>query len=770
MLQVIGGLTSSGIPVLAFRLDRIEPVVSTKALGDKLNLPESPAIVLSQWHPNQAVVLVVDQLDFVSATSGRHPDFFEVVAALADEIRGLRASRQIHFVMACRQFDFDNDSRIRRLLPPNTNPVTIGPLSESEVKNVIAADHGDPGRLSAKQIELLGLPQNLSLFIEAGLAHEKEPNFVTQKELLDAYWEAKRRGVSNRCPQHAALWNPVIAKLTEEMSKREQLSVPKATLDEFPPELLKAMISEGVLTLEGQRYGFGHESLFDYCFARSVAGSGTEFIQFLENDQQQLFRRAQLRQVLVYLRDDDFDRYVRNVVEVLRSSKIRPHLKLLALELIAAFPDPRDEELKALMPYLESEMEAQRKGVSNPDKIASRAWDAFFASRTLFTVGDRFGYVERWLHSREDWLEDRMTFYLRWQAESHGDRVVDLLEPFIGRGGKWNDRLRYIMEWVKLEKSRRFFDLFLRLLDDGTLDDARDRFASNGTFWSMLYGLAEKHPGRCAEVAAHWLDRQVAIARSATSSEPKSPPKLNDQFGVDDLFKSAKGAPKEFLKHVLPAILRASRAFANKDSDGLSRDRIWPSRYRSEYIGLEEAYLSASENALEALGKDDPEALRPFIALLKRERLYVTNHLLLSAYLSRPELFADEAMSLLVDDPARLQCGFSDSPFWVSRILVEKCSPYCSDEIFRSLEAKLLGLSTPYERSKEGFRYRGYTAYTLASALAPERRSREMNTRLAEWKRKFGEPPGAPERIRCYSVVSPITKDAAEHMSDEQWL
>ena len=89
---------------------------------------------------------------------------------------------------------------------------------------------------------------------------------------------------------------------------------------------------------------------------------------------------------------------------------------------------------------------------------------------------------------------------------------TELIEPFVGRGGEWTGRLRYMMEVHDLGKSRRYFELFLRLLDDGTLDDARDRFASNGTFWSMLYGLSAKQPEWCAEVAAHWLDCQVVKA------------------------------------------------------------------------------------------------------------------------------------------------------------------------------------------------------------------------------------------------------------------
>jgi hypothetical protein len=571
ILQTVEGLATAGIPVLSFRLDRIEPVTSTQALGEKLQLPESPAIVLSQCHSAGPSVLVIDQLDFVSSSSGRHPDFFEVVAAIADEVRGLRRSRPLHLIMACRQFDFDNDSRIRRLLPADASPTSVGPLTDQEVKAVVEAEGGDPSQLSHKQMELLRLPQNLSLFIDARLVEQGSFTFVTQKELLDAYWDCKRRAVSDRDPEHASHWIAAIGKLTREMSSREELSVPKAVMDEFPPDFLAAMVSEGVLTFDGRRYGFGHESFFDYCFARNVAVKEGEFVEFLETDQQQLFRRAQLRQVLVYLRDDDFKRYIRNVELALRSGKIRPHLKLLVLELIGSFVKPREEELAALMPYLNEELDWQRKRETNSNKMGSRAWDSFFVSRTLFPLADRLGHIEQWLHSGEEWLEDRMTFYLRWQADSHGDRVAELLEPFADAGGKWRDRLRHIMEWVRLGKSRRLFDLFLRLLNNGTLDKARGPIAVNSTFWSMLHGLAEQQPGWCAEIARHWLDRQVALALSSTPDGEDPKLELHDEFGVNDLFESAKRAPKEFLEHVLPSIIRACDVFAYKNGEGLRR-------------------------------------------------------------------------------------------------------------------------------------------------------------------------------------------------------
>lgn len=768
LLQVVTGLIAVGVPVLGFRLDRVNPVASTEALGRELGLPESPTVVLSQCYPRQAVVLVIDQLDFVSSTSGRHPDFFDVVAALADEVRGLRGRRQIHLVTACREFDFKNDNRIRCLLPADETPVTISLLSVAEVSGAVVAVGGDPGRLSAKQLKLLQLPQNLALYLKSGLASEQQPAFVTQKELFDAYWDCKRREVSRRRPDGAREWTQILAKLTNEMSVRQGLSVPKSRMDEFSPELLAAMVSEGVLTLDGQRYGFGHESFFDYCFARQAAADTTEFVAFLEGDEQELFRRAQLRQVLVYLRDDEFPRYLRSVQRALESEKIRPHLKLLVLELVAAFPDPRSEELDLLLPLLESELNCRRRGVSNPSKTSTRAWGVFFGSESLFELTDKGGHIERWLHSGDESLENNMTYYLRTQARFHSDRVGELLEPFVGRCGKWDDRLRFIMQWADLGDSRRFFELFLRLLDDGTLDAARGPIAVNSTFWSLLHSLAEARPSWCAEVAAHWLNRKVLIAQA--SKTKNETPDFDDQFGAEYLLKSARGAPEEFLQHVLPAMLNAAEAFVYEGKCGLHMDRIWSIRISGSYIGMAEAFPRGCEIAIEAIGRSDPASLRTPIELLRRSCLYVANQLLLGAYISAPQVFAEEAIALLADEPERLDCGFHDARFWTSKSLIENCSPFCCDDSFRRLEALILVYETSYERSQGGVRRKGYTAYTLASALEARRIQGNTVRRLAEWRRKFGAPKGAPNGIRSYNIVSPVPRDAAERMSDAQWL
>ncbi|MFZ1221134.1 MAG: hypothetical protein WAO00_17710 [Chthoniobacterales bacterium] len=770
LLEIVEGLATKDVAVLAFRLDRIQPVQTTPALGAEMGLPESPALVVSRAFPGKKVALVVDQLDCVSTTSGRHPDFFDTFAALIGEVRALRCDAEIHLILACRQFDFEHDARLRALLPKGESPCTLGGLMETEVRGVLAAEGGDVARLTPRQLQLLQLPQNLALFVESGLARADRATFVSQKELFDAYWHTKRGVLAAAWPAEADQWMPIIETLVGDMNEAQELSVPKTRLDAFSPHFLDVMVSEGVLTCDGRRYGFGHESFFDYCFARIFASGRQELSDFLNADAQHLFRRAQTRQVLVYLRDDDRARYIRNVSALLADGKIRAHLKLLILELVAAFPDPSDDEWAILLPRIESELDYLRRNVTNPDKIATRAFEVFRASRNLFPIADRLGYIGRWLHSGESWLENVMVTYLRWQTQDHGDRVTELIEPFVGRGGEWAGRLRYMMEVHDLGRSRRYFELFLRLLDDGTLDEARDRFVSNGTFWSMLYGLSASRPEWCAEVAARWLDRQVARALAARQENQPVTVETDDQAGVHDLFESARKAPRTFLSHVLPAIVRAAEVTLYPQEKDFPRDSIWSVRITGEYISLGAAYLAACEAAFEILGQQNPENMRPFIAQLRSSHTHTANSLLLAAYEEGGEQFAEEAVALLCAEPARLHCGYLDSSHWISRCLIEKLSPYCTAVTFHTLEAVLTDYTTDYERTEDGAESRGRASFTLLSALPTQRCSNPTSERLADLETKFGKPDRAPQGIRSYTVVSPVPEEKAKDLSDDEWL
>ena len=704
--------------------------------------------------------------------SGRNSDFFDAVEGLLNEARGLRDRVNLHVIVVCREFDWQNDHRLRRLLSDQHTKIEVGEFSPDEVKRVLEDENFRPALFQHGQLELLRLPQNLSLFLEAGFDPAKRPEFNTAKELFDRYWDEKSRAVARRAAPAPDQWGQVIEVLTEEMTRTQQLSVPRGKLDRFSVDYLQQMASEGVLTFDGERYGFGHESFFDYCFARRFVASERSLCDFLASAEQHLFHRAQVRQVLAYLRDANKPRYISELHGLLHDSRIRAHIKDLALAFLTSVPDPSDDEWKLLEPWLNAELAAITAGQPNSDRFATLAWNRFFVSQSWFDAADRRGLVVEWMASAA--LANTATDYLRIHQRHAGDRIADLLEPYVTANQEWPCRIQHIMQWAELENSRKFFELFLRLIDNGTLDNARGPIAVNSTFWSMLYGLAQARPAWIAEVIAHWLRRRRQLLVIAAGEQGK----VNwhelfghDQFGARHFHESASAAPETFVEHVLPVVLEISdAAIYQGDHSPPGRDAVWLLFFPSHYEDSDHACLTSLISALQAAAKSAPDRLKGAISELRKRNSYVSNALLLNIYAAAPPVFAEEAASTLVAEPWRFHCGFSDSPYWTAMQLITQICPLLSPETREQLEAVILDYSGDYEHTPEGYKLRGRSSFALLSAIPPAFRSKTAASRYQELERKFQSPYEAPTGIRGGTVTSPIERSAAEKMSDEQWL
>ena len=371
VVELVDRLREQRLPVLALRLDRVPPMSTTPLeLGRSLDLEESPAFVLEAAAKAAGLpaVLIVDQLDAVSTMSGWSSGaLFDLVESLIQESRARRPRAAVHTVVVCRTFDWENDSRLRRLVPPHSGAeIRINGFAEKDVKRILANSGFDSTLLAQPQIELLRLPQNLSLFLEAGFSTSSAPSFDTATALFDQYWKEKRRSVAERIPNAPDEWSALMSTLCDEMTVAQQLSVPRETLDGVSPRYLEAAASEGVVVLDGRSCGFGHESFFDYCFARRFAGDRRTLVSFLLESEQHLFRRAQVRQVLTYLRGSPGSRYAGELTALLSDDGVRLHLKELAFALLAQVPDPREEEWTIWEPWLRPALKALRDATANP--------------------------------------------------------------------------------------------------------------------------------------------------------------------------------------------------------------------------------------------------------------------------------------------------------------------------------------------------------------------------------------------------------------------
>lgn len=350
--------------------------------------------------------------------------------------------------------------------------------------------------------------------------------------------------------------------------------------------------------------------------------------------------------------------------------------------------------------------------------------------------------------------------------------MADLLKPFVGKGGDWPQRFKSVMQSADLANSRRFFELFLELIDDGTFDDD----SKDNTFRYNLHSLEDERADWISEAISHWLLRRLSTIIQETASGRGSP-NWRGLFNHSDyssvyISKAATKAPDKFVQHVLPVILKISDAAVSPDQKTLpKRDAVWGGYFLfNESNFLDADYRESVALAVEKLAENKSGRIAEILAELWSRETYLANFLLLRVYTAGAKHFADDAVSELCNKTWRFECGYSDSRYWIAIQLIKAVTPLCSDRNRTKLEEAILDYTTDYERSPGGHRKRGYACFALLSGIPVELRSERAKARYVELERKFGEAEFAPRGIQGGTVVSPIEETAAKKMTDDQWL
>jgi hypothetical protein len=300
--------------VLAFRADAVNPGRDAKRIGADIGLTGSPAAVLAAIADGRHALLVIDQLDATSTASGRKSEFFEGIDSI---VRQARAFPEIRVLVACRQFDLENDRRLRRFSERDSEGRTyaVGRLARPVVLTTLEKLGLDPSHLGETQLQLLELPLHLALLAEVA-ARPDAPSFATPNDLFALYWDAKQEKVEQRAGTSGE-WMRIIETLCDHMSERQILSAPREMIIDEWRETTLAMASESVIVAQGTRFAFFHESFFDYAFVRRYIGRGGSLVDLLEEGDQHLFRRPQVRQFLSYERASGDPNYLLDIEAIL---------------------------------------------------------------------------------------------------------------------------------------------------------------------------------------------------------------------------------------------------------------------------------------------------------------------------------------------------------------------------------------------------------------------------------------------------------------------
>jgi F0F1-type ATP synthase delta subunit len=755
LTQVAHELGMRSIPYLTLRLDLQTSALTSDFFGRELGFPTSPAIVLAGLANGGRCVLIIDQLDALSTVSGRNQNLWRVFEELLAESH---QHPQMRVLLSCREFDAENDHRIRQLISDTDHcrKISLALLSLDVVQRAVIGAGVNFDRLSPSDLALLQIPQNLSLFLQSGPA--EHGTVGSAQALLDKYWNYKQRRVSLRLGA-ASRWLDVVRTLADWLSEHQTLSAPRDILDPFNADAL-AMASEHVLVLESRSCRFFHESVFDYAFARTyVVRGGTVSKLLLDGGaEQHLFRRAQVRQILTYLRDRSFVEYLADLQKILTTPEIRVHIKRLTFDWLRALPDPKIEEWQLA------------QSLSKHPLFASWWKRVPYGSVPWFDLLQQDRVWETWLRSPdEDLVEHALWLLSQKSIMRHRSKIVaELIGSHLDGSEIWQKRFRRLTRFAKPQHSPEMFGLFLRALRSGWLDPDED------TWWHHLRNLPTENPPIAAELLLEYISRQCARfpAGDPFQAEPAS-----HGFPVEYCEKLAETAPDDFVTKVLPKVaaevIHPSRI---TEYDNFC-DQIWPYLVLdSDIHDFRSALLHGLMQAMSNLAKQSPRRLRELTGEILDSSSHTLAYLFLSAWGANPQEFANDAAQFLCETSDRLEIGYSVTSgeggtgrAAITRNIIHAISPYVSDEFYAKLETAILKYRDTFEQKRPA--QNGFTQYLLLQGLPSKRLSPVAAARLAELAAKFPTMDFAPPKpSRVYTVSSPISQEAMAKMSDKNWL
>ncbi len=552
------------------------------------------------------------------------------------------------------------------------------------------------------------------------------------------------------------------------MSTHQILFAPISAVDRYQADA-ETMESEHILVRDGESYSFFHESFFDYAFARRFVAQGRRLVDLLVSSEQHLFRRAQVRQILLHEREASWQHYLADLKAVLMDPRIRFHVKPVVLALLAELRDPTEQEWHIIAQLMKQTDDPQTRLI----------WHMLANSLPWCFLLDSMPILELWLSGDDqEYASNVISFLLPFMQKQTPDRVAALIEPYIEQE-VWGNQLVFLMRATNVGASRRFFDLFLRLLDKGTLDGLlgyEARYTNH--FWTIISSLPQTSPEWACEAIRHYFDRLLALGtlvESAQESALLSRVLLDTPSSDGVLMRSAQAAPKEFVMQLLPLMLQLMASSAEEQERVLRRDSVWGSRHSRGGYTVYSELLRAMEQALAYLSLHNPDTFTQAAEQLRELPLETAQYLLMRTFSSNGERWANEAVDYLCERPELFQIGYIDAPYWVARQLVEAISPHCSEEQLRRLERAILDYYPEQEKQAEWRQLRGYLQFTVLDGIIPSRRTPLVIRRLEEWKRKFGIPsaegPNPHTGVIGASLVgSPLPPGAIEKMTDEQWL
>ena len=478
----------------------------------------------------------------------------------------------------------------------------------------------------------------------------------------------------------------VLSALVRHLDTQGRLDAPAAMFRRCPVAL-DALCSVGLLSREDGTLAFAHQSYFDYLVAEQVLTEATQGnrdpIAWVRANQS-LFRRDQLRQLLCLLRDCDAHMHADLLRSLLHDDGIRFHLRHLALGLLRQADPVLDHEGELVI------------GLCRDPAWCERVFSEVVWGRPpWFDKLAGSGALKDWLDDSENDQRVRQVLrFLRSVAKTRDTQIDQLLAPYWGAGGRWDNRLVEIFSFDPCDDSPRTAELRSRLVRSGVV-------AYDGLFMNELAKHSPERLVRLVEAATScWVQQIREHARTPDNSDVPAWRFRDDRAGNTVL--DAIRANGQFAWDLLKEPLRTIARLRELEHPRHLRRNWARYGYRASRL-LDEAHSLLGKlviASVEGIARDTPLVVAEILDRWPELHLRGLERAVAKGLAAGDPSLADRAVQWLCDRPTRFRLGDGhDELYWApARDLVNHFASHCSEPVFARLESAILAYHDDSER------------------------------------------------------------------------
>ena len=757
-----------GAQVLAFRVDRFLEIKNPAILGDELiGVEDNPLIVLASFSQSETPpILVIDQLDAVSDASGRRGAAKDVVLEL---LRSNGVAGWIKVIVVCRSYDLDNDTRFKRLQEHKScERATLPPLCwAEEIAPSLEGAGYDLSRLSEQQKNILSVPVNFATFLNLIGDGEVFLNFSSGNELVAALVERANADIRGG-GESWSVWD-ALGAVAERMSTDQLLTAPTAILDPFR-NARALLCSAGLLSEDGGALQFGHESYFDFVYARRFAAGGMSLGAWLSGSEQHLFRRTQVRQILDYLRSQSPDSPV--YLKALSDALLRPETRYLVKDAVARWLagviDPTNAELDiALAASGEDEVSTLTRLI-----VFGEAWFPLLEGR---------GLIDKWLTSEIENVRIVARGLIATALKLYPEESAKAIRRYWLANKDSLDTVLWCLNYPTLgENAELVFGLMLEVIETLTLEQIKAQVGGH----SGLSGWSKKHTRFGTQLLGAALRRWMVLN---PNQEPFIGDGMRDGETAHWVQEMAETDPVAFLNEIGPLFVKALERVA---SGVTGQDAHYADRMFTREFGVRERWGGLLKSCFDQAAEEDSDVITRFISLFDANQGRASLHYILEAIAAQGEVGAP-FFAILIDHEHLFKADLYGEDWLPVAKAARVVQPFLPEDDWARFEARLFAhrpehawvvkaLKSISEKGKESdyklahcretLKHEGYERHQIIQHIRRERFSSDRQDEIDVLIRKF-ERFGGDDQIRSGGgmVISPIPKEKAIFMSDTAW-